>query len=82
MENIEKAIVAEDVGKCVIQGLYSGNSLLCYRGLKPSDYVFIDEEEVYRVFSLIEQGKLGPSTYAVQKAMECVRQFDWNLGLK
>ena len=44
-ENMES--VAEEVRKCMIQGSFGGNSLLCYRGIKPTDHVFTSNKNIH-----------------------------------
>jgi len=73
-ENMES--VAEEVRKCIVQGSFGSHPLQCYRGVKPSDYVFNGEKELQNFLSLNEEGKLdfSPSTYSVQDGniMECL----------
>ena len=43
-ENMEA--VAEEVRKCLVQTSFGGKQLMCYRGVKPEDYVVSDEEQL------------------------------------
>ena len=60
----------------MIQGSFGGNSLLCYRGIKPTDHVFIDKKELHDFISLNEDGKkiFNPVSYCVQKSkiLDCL----------
>ena len=80
LENMEH--VAEEVRKCIIQGSFGSRPLMCYRGMKPSDNVFMDEKEVQDFLSLSEKGKLefSPATYLAQKGtiLDCLHLV-WNV---
>ena len=67
MENMEA--VAEDVRKCLVQASFGGRHSMCYRGVKPDDYVFSDEEQLQSFLSLSEDGKqhYSPAAYSVNK---------------
>jgi hypothetical protein len=60
--------MAEEVRKCLIQGSFGGSPLMCFRGVKEDNQVFVDAEEVQSFLSLSEEGKLlfSPSTYSPQ----------------
>ena len=60
--------MAEEVRKCLIQGSFGGSPLMCFRGVKEDNQVFVDEEEMQSFLSLSEEGKLlfSPSTYTPQ----------------
>ena len=60
--------MAEEVRKCLIQGSFGGSPLMCFRGVKEDNQVFVDEEEMQSFLSLSEEGKLlfSPSTYMPQ----------------
>ena len=61
-ENMEH--MAEEMRKCLIQGSYS--PLMCFRGLKEEEQLFVDDEEVQSFIGLSEEGKLmfSPQTYS------------------
>ena len=61
--------MAEDVRKCLIQKSFGSSSLMCYRGVKEENRLFVDEEELQSFLSLSEEGKLmfSPSSYSPQK---------------
>ena len=67
-ENMER--VADEIRKCLDQATFGGKQLMCYRGVKPEDYVFNDEEQLQTFLSLTEDGKkkqYSPPTYCANK---------------
>ena len=49
--------VAEDMRRCIIQDSFGGKPLLCYRGIKTSEFLFNDEKQMQGFLSLNEEGK-------------------------
>lgn len=54
-KNMER--VAGDMRKCIIQGSFGGKPLLCYRGIKTSEFVFDDEKQMHDFLFLNEERK-------------------------
>ena len=54
-ENIE--YMAESICKCILSGSFGGNQLMCYRGVKPEDYVFQDYQQLCDFLALSEENK-------------------------
>ena len=67
IENMES--VAEEVQRTIRQGSFEGHQLLCYRGVRPSEFLFSDEKEVNDFLSINEEEKhqLSPKTYIPAK---------------
>ena len=67
MQNMEN--VAEEVRRTIIQGSFGGHQLSCYRGVTPSQSIFIDEKVLQNFLSLYEEGKknFSPETYTAVK---------------
>ncbi len=49
--------VADDVKDCLKQATFGGKPLLCYRGIKPDDYIFTDEGKLKNFLQLSEENK-------------------------
>ena len=49
--------MANDVVNCLCQVGFRGTNLEAYRGIKQSDHVFIDEEQLKQFLSLSEEPK-------------------------
>ena len=82
---IWRVYITEEVRKCIVQGSFGGYPLQCYLGIKHSDSVFTDEDNLQNFLSLNEEGKLefSPSTYTVQNGhiLDCLVTV-WNLDEK
>ena len=80
MENME--YVASEVIQCIGQGSFGGSSILCFRGVKRENSVFLDEDETQSFLSLSEAGKQDytPSTYSAVggKVLDCLH-FVWGV---
>ena len=74
--------MAEEVRKCLIEGSFGGNPLMCYRGVKENNRLFVDEEELQSFLTLSEEGKLmfSPGTYSPQKGhILDILTYIWNV---
>lgn len=62
--NMEK--MTEDVRTCLLQGSFGSRPLHAYRGIKPCDFVFVDDEQLHNFLDLNEEGKMefSPVKYA------------------
>ena len=54
-ENMEA--MALEVKECISTATFGGNSFQCYRGIKPIEYIFKDEETLHTFLSLTEEMK-------------------------
>ena len=71
--NMERMV--DEVRQCIGLGTFGSRPLLSYRGIKPCDYLFTDEEQLHTFLSLNEEGKLhfSPSKYTPRSG----DMFDW-----
>ena len=67
LENM--AHMAEEVRACISQGYFGSKPLLAFRGIKPTDFVFTDEQNLQKFLDLSEEGKqeFSPSTYSTSR---------------
>lgn len=56
-ENMEE--LATKVQGCISSATFGGEHLLCYRGIKPEDFVFSDESQLTKFLSLTEECNLS-----------------------
>ena len=54
-ENMEH--MAEAVRNCISQGSFGSKPLLAFRNIKPSDYIFTDEQDLQKFLDISEEGK-------------------------
>ena len=82
-ENMEE--MATKVQGCISSATFGGEHLLCYRGIKPEDYVFSDESQLTKFLSLTEECKpqYSPMTYEANNSSKLVQDlhYMWNVPL-
>jgi len=61
--------MASEVLQCINGASFGGKSLLCYRGIKDSEFLFDDEQALHTFMTLTEEKKLDSpcTTYRVNK---------------
>ena len=67
VDNMEH--MANEVCSCISQGSFGSKSLLAFRGVKPSDFVFVDEKPLQKFLDMSEEGKqqFDPFSYSVEQ---------------
>ena len=77
--------MATKVQGCISSATFGGEHLLCYRGIKPEDYVFSDESQLTKFLSLTEECKpqYSPMTYEANNSSKLVQDlhYMWNVPL-
>ena len=77
--------MAEEVRKCISQGSFGSNRLMCFRGVKSEDHVFTDMEQAQSFLALSEQAKsqFTPLTYKPEqnKVLQDLHLF-WNVDMQ
>ena len=81
-ENMEA--MADEIRKCLLYGSFGGASLLSYRGVKASDFVFTDEQCVVTFLQMNEDSKITfqPAKYKVVQNNTDILQWleiQWNI---
>ena len=61
--------MAEEVRRCISQGSFGSKSLMCFRGVKLLDHVFMDMHHVQSFLAFNEEAKsqFMPSTYKAEE---------------
>ena len=82
-ENMEE--MATKVQGCISSATFGGEHLLCYRGIKPEDYIFSDESQLTKFLSLSEENKpqYSPMSYQANSSNKLVQylHYMWNVPL-
>ena len=80
-ENMEA--MAKEVESCISRGSFGGHAIQCYRGVRPRDYVFNDEELLSNFLSLTEERKeMYPNkNYSCNQSSSFLKDLEivWNV---
>lgn len=79
LENMEH--MAEAVRSCISQGSFGSKSLLAFRNIKPTEFIFNDEQTLQKFLDLSEEGKkeFFPNSYSTcQVKLMDTLHFVWS----
>ena len=78
--------MASRVQGCLSSATFGGEPLLSYRGIKPEDYIFSDENHLTKFLSLSEESnaQYSPMTYEVDSSNKLVQDlhYMWNVPVE
>ena len=82
-ENMEE--MATRIQGCISSTTFGGEPLLCFRGIKPEDYIFSDQSQLTKFLSQTEENKpqYTPMTYEANTSKKLLQDlhYMWNVPL-
>ena len=62
--------MTDEIRGCIIQGSFGARPLHAFRGVKPCDFIFTDQDELQTFLDLSEQGKMqfSPAKYTANRS--------------